>query len=36
MEQTEASEYSSIAFELTSEKQDQIIGLLSTIEKKIK
>jgi hypothetical protein len=36
MEQTEASEYSSIAFELTKEKQDQIIGLLSKIEKKIK
>ena len=36
MEQTEASEYSSIAFELTKEKLDQIVDLLSKIEKKIK
>lgn len=36
MEQTEASEYSSIAFELTNEKQKEIVGLLSKIEKRIK
>ncbi|MHC4771609.1 MAG: hypothetical protein ACYS8O_07425, partial [Planctomycetota bacterium] len=36
MEQTEASEYSAIAFELTKEKQDQILDLLAKIEKKIK
>ncbi len=36
MEQTEASEYSPMAFKLTKEKQKEIIRLLSKIEKKIK
>jgi len=36
MEQTEASEYSLIAFELTKEKEKEILELLSKIEKKIK
>ena len=36
MEQTEASEYSPMAFKLTKEKQKEILGLLAEIEKKIK
>ena len=36
MEQTEASEYSPMAFQLTDEKQKEILGLLAAIEKKIK
>ena len=36
MEQTEASEYSPMAFQLTDEKQKEIFGLLAAIEKRIK
>lgn len=36
MEQTEASEYSPMAFQLTDEKQKEILGLLAAIEKKVK
>lgn len=36
MEQTEASEYSPMAFQLTDEKQKEILELLAAIEKKIK
>lgn len=36
MEQTEASEYSPMAFQLTDEKQKEILELLAAIEKKVK
>ncbi len=36
MAQTEASEYSPMAFKLTDEKQKEILGLLAVIEKKVK
>lgn len=36
MEQTEASEYSPMAFRLTPEKQDEILQLLAQTEKKLK
>lgn len=36
MEQTEASEYSPMAFQLTDEKQKEILKLLAAIEKKVK
>ena len=36
MEQTEASEYSPMAFQLTDEKQKEILELLAAIEKKLK
>lgn len=36
MEETEASEYSPMAFKLTTEKQKEIIELIAKIEKKVK